>query len=152
MKVFRTWAIVTAETSKASMIRSYDQFSCISDLSRIWARFIWRAGTLPDEVSFSRCCRCSSFRMTIYFVFMAALHCESTHHLDSQQDTKFSFVTDYYVFSVDNPVGTVYKTPPNLWRTRGFHTLNLWIVCGWIAIDCGIFLRSGWKFQLISGK
>jgi hypothetical protein len=33
-------------------------------------------------------------------------------------------------FSVDNPAGTVYKTPPNLWKMWGFRALNLWIVCG----------------------
>jgi hypothetical protein len=32
-------------------------------------------------------------------------------------------------FSVDNPAGTVYKILPNLWKTMGYRTPNLWIVC-----------------------
>ena len=43
---------------------------------------------------------------------------------------KAGSTVDNCVFSVDNPVGTVYKTPPNLWITWGFHAPNLWIICG----------------------
>lgn len=36
---------------KASVIRSVGQFACTSVLSKIWARFICRAGTFPEEVN-----------------------------------------------------------------------------------------------------
>jgi hypothetical protein len=51
-KAFSYLAMVTADTSKTSMIRSYDELVRRSDFSKICARFIWRAETFPDDVNF----------------------------------------------------------------------------------------------------
>jgi len=72
-KLLRTFITVTGVTLYAAQICSYFHIGpawLLSDFSKMCARVTVRAGAIPEEVSFSRCCRSSFVNSTIYFLFM----------------------------------------------------------------------------------
>ena len=73
-KLLRTFIKVTGVRLNAAQICSYFHFrpaALLSDLSKMWARFTLRAGAIPEEVSFSRCCRSLPVNSIKYFWFIA---------------------------------------------------------------------------------